>query len=97
MLTELRWLCLAVPEKLFPRTHDIIYRWPLCGVFVPAPLEESPYLDGETDSFSVRRKLGPISSEYPDRGSRVALFWKRDLASEDLDSQHRRGEDVGGF
>ena len=97
MLTGSRRLCLAVSEEPFPRPHNIIYRRPLCGVPVPAALEESPYLDGETDILSVLRKLGPIPSEYLVRDSCAALFRKRDLASEDLDSQHRKGKHVGGF
>ena len=90
-------VCVVDSEETLPLPHDIIYRWSLRGVRVPAPLDKFPHLDGEADSLSILRKLRPFSSKYPARGRRASQPFERVLAGEDLDNQHRKSKNIGGF
>ena len=90
-------VCVLDSEETLPLPHDIIYRWSLRGVRVPAPLDKLPHLDGEADSLSILRKLRPFSSKYPARGRRASQSFERVLAGEDLDGQHRKGKNVCGL
>lgn len=90
-------VCVLDSEETLPLPHDIIYRWSLRGVRVPAPLDKPPHLDGKADILSILRKLGPFSSKYPARGRRASQSFERVLAGEDLDGQHRKGKNVCGL
>jgi hypothetical protein len=87
------------PEPFWtsPHPHDLFHRRPRRRVRLPAPLEERPPLGGEPDVFSVLWKRWPLPTQYLIHGSWDTGFREWYFSCENLDGEHPKPENVGGY